>query len=215
MATQDKAVGPTGNPDLDGTGPRESKQARRYAEPHVAMTSSSCWLGRSDVCSPITARACFSRNAPNILSPKDCLVRSCLSATPSALHSWTQILASYGMIGQTAMGQVKISTLCRQGSILETLFVPHSGLRPDAGGLVKGPRSVWKPRLSLQRHFSLHRVVRAGIEFGAYQLAVHTTPPGFERLPCRQAAWCCDLRGAMALHGSGQGGQKSCPASLA
>lgn len=104
------------------------------------MTSSSCWLGRSDLCSPITARACFSRNAPNILSPKDCLVRSCLSATPSALHSWIQILASYGMIGQTAMGQVKISTLCRQGSILETLFVPHSGLRPRRRRTGEGPK---------------------------------------------------------------------------
>lgn len=100
--------------------------------------------------------------------------------------------------------------------ILETLFVPHSGLRPGRRRTGEGPKKRLETALIVTETlrkpawlpFSLHRVVRAEIEFGAYQLAVHTTPPGFERLPCRQAAWCCDLRGAMALHGSGQGGQK-------
>lgn len=33
------------------------------------------------------------------------------------------------------MGQVKISTLCRQGSILETLFMPPSGGRNEPAQL--------------------------------------------------------------------------------
>lgn len=69
LVTRDQAVGPTGNPDLDETGPRELKpcKAERHAEPHVAMTSSSGWQGRSDLCSPITARAWSSRNAPAVV----------------------------------------------------------------------------------------------------------------------------------------------------
>lgn len=57
----------------------------------------------------------------------------CLSATPSALSCGLKYSGFHGLIGQKLMGQVKISTLYCQGSVHETLFMPHSGGRIDSG----------------------------------------------------------------------------------
>lgn len=77
------------------------------------------------------------------------------------------------------MGQVKILTLCRQGSVLETLFVPRSGGRINPGHHTSG-RRVARETVGISSSSELNtsvkfagprlylcRVVRAEIKFGA------------------------------------------------